>query len=656
MCGLAGFIDLSSERADENLRAIAGRMADTLQHRGPDDAGVWSDAKAGIAMGNRRLSIIDLSRGGHQPMATPDGRYVITYNGEVYNHRELRRNLEMRGRCFRGRSDTEVILLGCAEWGVTATVERLVGMFAFAFWDRERRTLSLVRDRLGIKPLYWGCIGTLFLFGSELKTLRAHPGWQPELDRDAVAAFMRHNYVPAPHSIYRGIRKLEPGHILTLRPGCEPELAAYWSMRAVAREGVATRLAIDPAEAIERLDALLREAISCRMVADVPLGVLLSGGIDSSTVAALMQAQNTSPVKSFSIGFEESGYDEGQHAKAVAAHLGTDHTELYLEPQHARDVIPRLPEMFDEPFADSSQIPTFLVSELARRDVTVALSGDGGDEVFAGYTRYFHVDRVRRGIESIPRPLRAGLATSLRGVSGSVLGQLLDALPAGVRGRLCRRRIGRAAELLSEEDRLGLYRQFISQWGDPDAMVLGATEPRGILWDQSTISEFPVFVQHMQLLDTVTYLPDDILTKVDRASMAASLEARVPLLDHRVVEFAWRLPLALKVRDHEGKWLLHRVLDRYVPRRLTDRPKMGFGVPIGEWLRGPLREWAEELLDEGRLRQGGVLNPALIRQRWSEHLTGYRDWRSPLWVVLMFQAWDNSQNRMATSHRFVQSA
>jgi asparagine synthase (glutamine-hydrolysing) len=520
-------------------------------------------------------------------------------------------------------------------------------MFAFAVWDRQERELTLVRDRLGIKPLYWGLRDGVFLFGSELKALRAHGGWRAELDRDALAAYMRYNYVPAPRSIYQGIAKLAPGHMLAYRPGSEPGIRVYWDLRGIARNGNAERIGDDEDAAADRLDALLREAVGCRMIADVPLGAMLSGGIDSSTVVALMQAQSDRPVKTFSIGFEESGFDEAPYARAVAKHLGTEHVELYVEPRHAREVIPNLPEWYDEPFSDSSQIPTYLVSVLARREVTVALSGDGGDELFGGYKRYFEADARKRRLARIPAPLRAAAAWGAGLLTADQWDRALAPLPRGLRKSLNGARITRAGRFLSDDDPTALYRRFMSHFDRPEDIVLGAHEPRGLAWDATVCDDFPEFFERMQYIDTATYLPDDILTKVDRASMAVSLEARVPLLDHRVVEFAWRLPMSLKTRGGEGKHILRKVLERYVPRALFDRPKMGFGVPVSEWLRGPLRDWAEDLIAERALEEGGVIDPAPVRKIWAEHLSGDHDRGYYLWDILMFRAWEEAQKEPA---------
>jgi asparagine synthase (glutamine-hydrolysing) len=636
MCGIVGLWDPARRGGD--LAHCVRAMTDVMVHRGPDSSGYWHDNETGIGLGHRRLSIVDLSDAGHQPMLSADGRWVITYNGEIYNAEDLRPELEALGARFRGHSDTEVMIEAFARWGVEATLPRLIGMFAFAVWDMQERRLYLVRDRLGIKPLYWGWFGRLLLFGSELKALRAHDGWTPEIDRDSVASFMRHNYVPGPWTVYRNVSKLPPGSVAIFQPGREPEIKRYWSLEDVVDTGIASRSTMDETEATDALESLLGDAVRRRMVADVPLGAFLSGGIDSSTVVALMQANASRPVRSFSIGFHEQGYDEAQHAKAVAAHLGTDHTELYVAPEHARDVIPGLADMFDEPFADASQIPTYLVSEMTRRHVTVALSGDGGDELFAGYVRYFQAMRLFPVLERAPAAMRAGLAAMIRMLPPAAWSNLFQMLPARCRPPQSGDRMHKLAGILQESP-ASYYRYLVSHWPAPDTLVPGAREHRGLLWDRDVEARVPDPVERMQYLDTATYLPDDILTKVDRASMAVSLEARVPLIDHRVVAFAWTLPPSLKVRDGTGKWLLRRVLARHVPDKLVDRPKMGFGVPIDAWLRGPLRDWAEGLLSERRLAAEGFLDPTMVREKWAQHLGGRVNHQYLLWDVLMFQAW-----------------
>ena len=638
MCGIAGLWDIAAATPADALRRLIQAMSDTLIHRGPDDGGLWIDEAAGIGLGQRRLSIVDLSPAGHQPMVSACGRYVIVYNGEVYSHEEMRPELVARGIRFRGHSDTEVILEAMAAWGVEATVARLIGMFAIAFWDRQERTLTLIRDRLGIKPVYWSFAGGRLLFGSELKALRADPGWTPEVDQQAVASYLRLNYVPAPRTIYKDVRKLEPGCFLTIRAGAEPVETRYWDARAVARAGMAAPFALPDRELTDQLEVLLKDAVGRRMIADVPLGAFLSGGIDSSLVVALMQAQSTGRVRSFSIGFEEAGYDEAPHAKAVAAHLGTEHTELYVSSAHALETIPRLADWYDEPFADSSQIPTFLVSEMTRRHVTVALSGDGGDELFAGYNRYFLGAALWRKLGWLPAPLRRGVAGAIRAVPVSAW----DGLAARLPRRLCPPQLGdkagKFADIVGLADAGAVYRRLVSSWEEPERLMSGVAEPRGALWDEGIAREFPELVSQMQFKDLVTYLPNDILTKVDRASMAVALEARVPILDHRVVEFAARVPLAARIRDGQGKWLLRQVLDRYVPRALIERPKMGFGIPLDSWLRGPLRDWSESLLEPSSLAEAG-LDPAPIRRVWAEHLGGGRNWQYRIWTILMLQAW-----------------
>ena len=640
MCGVAGIWDRRQMRAPAAVAAMVEAMTETLRHRGPDEGAVFTDVGARLALGHRRLSIVELSAAGAQPMISSCGRFVISYNGEVYNATELRPELEAAGRRFRGHCDTEVIVEGAAVWGVEPTIRRLIGMFVIALWDRRERVLYLIRDRLGIKPLYWANFEDRIIFGSELKALRADTGWTPALDRDSLAAYLRFAYVPAPHTIYRGVRKLPPGSVLTVRERGAPEIASFWSLADVARSGQSARLDISEEEVTTRLDVLLRDAIGRRMVADVPLGAFLSGGIDSSTVVALMQVQSPRPVRSFSIGFRDPGYDEAPHAAEVARHLGTDHTELYISPDHALSVIPNLATIYDEPFADSSQIPTFLVSEMTRRHVTVALSGDGGDELFGGYTRYFHGRTLWRVVRRVPQPARGLAAAGMRAVSPSAWSAVGTVIPESIRPAHFGAKMRKLAGVLAGEPEPSLlYRQLVSQWADPENIVIGGAEPDGPLDDRRVKELVPDFIERMQYLDTVTYLPDDILTKVDRASMAVSLEARVPLLDHRVVAFSWMLPSAMKGADGVGKRMLRRVLNRYVPQELIKRPKMGFAVPIGDWLRGPLRTWAEPLLDERRLAAEGIFDPEPIVKRWREHLAGAHDWHDSLWAVLMFQAW-----------------
>ncbi|BFU93731.1 MAG: Asparagine synthetase [Nitrospira sp.] len=600
-------------------------------------------------------------------MTSASGRYVMSYNGEVYNFSELRATLEGAGARFRGHSDTEVMLAAFEAWGIEKAVRQFVGMFAFALWDRESRVLHLVRDRLGIKPLFYGWMNDSFAFGSELKVFRQVPSFRSAVNRAALVSYVRTGYVPAPLSIYEQVYKLPAGCILSVGrdhiSACEafsPEPdrrdavvrpVRYWDVREVAEAGSRHPLSCSDAEARTQLEHLLREAIRLRMISDVPLGAFLSGGIDSSVVVALMQSQSTNPVKTFTIGFQEEEYNEAAHAKLVARHLCTDHTELYLTAGQAMAVIPRIPEMYDEPFGDSSQIPTFLVSQLARKHVTVVLSGDGGDELFGGYNRYFVGRRLWNNIRWISRPVRYAMIGAIRGLSPETWNRIFARLrPIAPAMSNPGDKLHKLAQILASHDPDAMYLGLVSQWLDPAQVVAGSCEPATTLTDRNLWARLDDFTLRMMFLDLVTYLPDDILTKVDRASMAVSLEARVPLLDHRVVEFASRIPLSMKIKQEgEGKWLLRQVLYRYVPKTLLDRPKMGFGVPIDHWLRGPLREWAEDLLDERRLRREGFLHPAPIREKWAEHLSGRRNWQYQLWNVLMFQAWLSAHERSSAA-------
>jgi len=634
MCGIAGFLELERRSGTHELEALAGAMASTLRHRGPDASGVWADAEAGVAFGHTRLSIIDLSPAGAQPMVSSCGRCVIVYNGEIFNAAELRPELEAKGRRFRGHSDTEVIVEACAEWGVEETARRIIGMFAFAVYDRCEKRLSLVRDRLGIKPLYWGKVETRLAFASELKAFAALPGWTKELNRDALASYLRFSYVPSPHSIYRGISKLMPGNITTIYLTGETRTAAFWTLAEAAERGKANQLDVGDKQACDMLEALLGDAVGRRLVADVPLGAFLSGGLDSSAVAAMMRMKSNAPVRTYSIGFREQGFDEAPHASAVAAHLGTEHTELYVSAKDAQDAIPLMPEIYDEPFADSSQVPTYLLSKLTRQHVTVALSGDGGDELFAGYTRH----RFARALESMPPRVAQLLGAGLDMAGPAIWDRLFKLVPARKRPSYGGDKIQKTAAMLREGP-AGGYRSLVSAWDDPETIVPGASEPKGVIFDPELAAALPDALDRMQYLDTLTYLPDDILTKVDRASMAVALEVRVPILDHRVVEFSCRLPTRFKMRGGKGKWLLRQLAYRHVPKALLDRPKSGFAVPIGAWLRGPLRDWAETLLEPGRLEEGGLLNAGPIQARWQEHLSGRRNWQASLWTVLMLQAW-----------------
>ncbi|HYW03512.1 MAG TPA: asparagine synthase (glutamine-hydrolyzing) [Gammaproteobacteria bacterium] len=631
MCGIAGIL---RNRPGPELASLARAMADTLSHRGPDDAGCWSDEEAGVGLGHRRLSIIDLSPHGHQPMMSASGRYVIAFNGEIYNHRELRGALAAGGVSFRGHSDTEVLLEMIASVGLEAALQRSVGMFALAVWDRAEQTLHLARDRLGQKPLYYGWAGGDLVFGSELRSLRAHPDFSAEVDRGVLALFLRYSYVPAPHSIFSGVYKLMPGTVLTLdartaapgASGIDPWASPrpYWSLADVARRGQGDPFPGDADRATDALEQVLGESVEARMVADVPLGAFLSGGIDSTTVVALMQARSAAPVHTFTLGFEHREEDEADAARAVARHLGTEHTELRIGREEVLATVPEMPRVFDEPFADSSQIPTYLLARLARRSVTVALSGDGGDELFLGYRRYLRGLRIWRALQRIPRPLRLGLA---------------GVLAAGTRGRHPEDRWRNLSGELRSTSVDAMYRQRLSRWQHPRNAVIGAVEPRCLFTGPAPAPDIEGAAERMMLLDLLAWLPDDILAKVDRASMAVSLEARNPLLDHRVVELAWRLPLSLKLREGQTKYLLRRVLHRHVPPQLVDRPKTGFGAPIRAWLRGPLREWAEAQLSRTRLEQEGYFDAGIIRGMWTDTLAGRGRWHNHLWPVLMFQAW-----------------
>jgi asparagine synthase (glutamine-hydrolysing) len=645
MCGVTGFLDSAHTLSHEELNQRVKRMSEAIHHRGPDDSGVWVDSSGGAAFGFQRLAILDLSPAGHQPMFSADERFVMIYNGEVYNFAELRDELLPLGYAFHGHSDTEIMLAAISEWGMQAAVRKFNGMFAFAAFDRTERILYLVRDRLGIKPLYYGWQGDTFIFGSELKSLRAYPGFQAEIDRNALALYLRLNYIPAPHTIYQGIYKLLPGTILALtdqRTGQSPAIVPYWSAREVAEAGVRHAFVGSEQDAIDQLDAMLRQSTRERMIADVPLGAFLSGGIDSSTIAALMQAQSRIPVKTFTIGFKEAGFDEARYAKQVARHLGTEHTELYLTSQEAQAVIPKLPALFDEPFADSSQIPTYLLAMLTRQQVTVALSGDGGDELFAGYNRYFWTPNYWHRIGWIPQKARIAAAAALQRVPPQSWNGLLTNkwIPPRFRYPNSADKILKASEVLRAATYEQVYFDLISHWKTPAAVVINGFEPETVLTSPSLRADIPDPISLMMYLDLVTYLPDDILVKVDRASMGVSLEVRAPFLDnHEVVEFAWQLPMNLKIRNGQGKWILRQVLNRYVPAHLIERPKMGFGVPIDAWLRGPLREWGEELLDKTRIQREGFFNHEPIRQKWQEHLSGRRNWQYDLWEILMFQAW-----------------
>jgi asparagine synthase (glutamine-hydrolysing) len=653
MCGIAGI--LGPHGGDERLLTAMGTA---LRHRGPDAGAVWFDAEAGIGLAHRRLSIVDLSPHGAQPMISACGRFVLSFNGEIYNHRTLRADLEGAGAAppggWRGHSDTETLLAAISHWGFEPAIQRCSGMFALALWDRSLRRLTLARDRFGEKPLYYGWVGPDLVFASELKAIRPMPGFTAEIERDAVAALASRGCIPAPLSIYRGIFKLPPASVLVVEPGAAPRssppqagqegkgvsLHPYWSYPAVVAEGLAQPFRTEQ-EALDAVDEALRLAISEQAVADVPVGAFLSGGFDSSAVVALYQQVSARPVRTFSIGFTEAGFDEAPHARAVAAHLGTEHHELYVTPEQAREVLPLLPHIYDEPFADSSQIPTCLVSRFARGEVTVALTGDGGDELFGGYNRHVVGPALWRRLSAIPQPVRA-LGQPVGRLPQRWFEFLVRSGPKGLGAARIAKGLRVAAHARSAED---IYRSFVDHWAFEEKPVSGAAPPASLFPDLPGASA----VERMMLGDALGYLPDDILCKVDRASMAVSLETRVPFLDHRLAAVAARVPLAMKISGGKGKLIVRRLLARYVPPSLTERPKAGFGVPVGEWIRGPLRDWAGDLLSPARLRQSGYFDPRIIARRYQAHLSGERDSSEALWAVLMFESWLDAQRGQGTA-------
>lgn len=639
MCGIAGIATWAPCKA---LAPDLKLMSDAIVHRGPDDWGVWADEEAGIGFAQRRLSIIDLSPQGHQPMVSSNGRWVISFNGEIYNFAELRSALEQSGNCpaWRGHSDTEVLLACFEAWGIEKTLRSAVGMFAISLWDRERRVLILARDRMGEKPLYYGRVRERLLFGSELKALRAVGDGELEIDSEALGEFLRFSYVPAPRSIWKNIRKLLPGHWLELGSLDDVDNAprAYWRLGGDAHDSLASRLAkVSDVELGHELEARLTESVRQQMVADVPLGAFLSGGVDSSLVVALMQRLSSRPVRTFTIGFDQPEFNEAPFAMEVARHLGTDHTELYITAKDAEEVIPRLPTIYDEPFADSSQIPTTLVSHLTSQHVTVSLSGDGGDELFAGYPRYALTASLWHRVNRLPLRFRQAASSFLCAPSAAAWDRALSLAPSRVKQSINGRRVHRLSQMLVAQSLGEMYVRLMSQWQPEEEILVGLKHRSFILghWDEELGS-----IEAMRRWDARQYLPDDLLVKVDRASMSASLEARAPMLDHRVVEFAFAMPERSLSRDGIGKWPLRSVLYRHVPKHLIERPKKGFSVPLAEWIRGPLRGWSEDLLSEDRLRREGLLRPEPVRALWHEHLAGTFDRSSYLWNILMFQAWN----------------
>ncbi|MBV2127804.1 asparagine synthase (glutamine-hydrolyzing) [Arsukibacterium indicum] len=644
MCGFAGIL---AEQQTLAVRPdLLQAMGDSIVHRGPDDQGIYTSADNTIGLVHRRLAILDLSEAGHQPMASVEQRYVIAFNGEIYNHLTLRRELEQQfGSQWRGHSDTETLLEGIRCWGIEQTLQRCAGMFAFALWDTEQQRLTLARDRAGEKPLYYGFCNGVFLFGSELKALKQHPAFDNRISMPSVALMLRYKYIPAPHTVYQHIQKLPPGCILTLsgKDTCHTiEINTYWSFPDAAQRTSSNLFEGSDQEAVAALEAQLKLSVREQMLADVPLGAFLSGGTDSSLIAALMQAQSSKPVKTFTVGFHVPEYNEAEHAKAVATHLGTDHTEVYVDEQDALNVVPSLAHMYDEPLGDSSQIPTYLIAKEAKKHVTVALSGDGGDELFGGYSRYFRATKFARKLSAVPTPTFSLLKKCQPLFHADIWQDLDHAVGLQTKGTLSHS-FARVAELAELSNFSGIYRHVVSNSKHPALLLKNVTEPENLLSHPHHISNVDEQFNWMMLADSQSYLPDDVLVKVDRAAMATSLETRVPMLDHRFIELALQMPLRHKVRDGQGKWALKQILYKHVPRGLLDRPKKGFGVPIDHWLRGPLKSWAEALLDESRLKQQGLFNVKLVRKYWREHLSGARDWQYLLWNLLTFQSWLEQQ-------------
>ncbi len=645
MCGIAGFLSFKPNQTRDLLQPIGEKMSDALIHRGPDDSGIWTDEENMILLAHRRLSILDLSPSGHQPMFFPGGRYVLIFNGEIYNCLEIREELKKLSFQFKGHSDTEAMLAAFETWGVVESLKKFIGMFAAALWDKKEKELFLIRDRMGKKPLYYGFMGDTFLFGSELKALKAHPQFRGTISRSALTAYLRYSYIPTPYSIYENIYKLPPGAILTLNPvkGWDKvKIETYWSFKEITEKNERPPSHLSEERAAEDLELLLLNAAKLRMYSDVPLGVFLSGGIDSSLVAALMQAQSKTPIKTFTIGFQEAGYNEAQYARDIAERLGTEHTEFYLSPKETMDVIPLLPDIYDEPFADPSQIPTYLVSKLAKQQVTVVLSGDGGDEIFGGYNRYLIGKKIWKKISRLPAPIKKLFSKTITGIPPRTLDSFFSLLGSAHLPLLKEERPGeklhKLTQILNASSCEEIYYQIVSQWKEPESIVINGNEPPNDLKTASWNSWMSC-AEKMMAWDTLTYLPDDILAKVDRASMAVSLEVRAPILDHRVVEYAWRLPIEMRIQNGKTKWILRKILYKHVPKELIERPKMGFGLPIGEWIRGPLRGWTESLLNLERLKNEDYFYPEPILEKWNEHLSGKKSWTNLLWNILMFEIW-----------------
>ncbi len=654
MCGIAGFYAFKKDCSTEKGSEILKDMCDPIISRGPDAYGYWIDQDESVFLGHRRLSILELSDAGKQPMTSINEKFVVIFNGEIYNHLLIRQEIEKQTGTvhWRGFSDTETILAGFELWGIEKTIQKLIGMFAFAVWNTEDKSLTLGRDRIGEKPLYYGCLSDaeqniILVFGSQLKSIRKHPAFNSEIDRNALSLYFRHNYIPAPYSIYKGIYKLEPGSLCVVSDSSsEVKIIKYWSAENVVQDKVLYSFEGTLNDAVSELDSLLNNAVKLQMISDVPLGAFLSGGVDSSTIVALMQSNSSRAVKTFSIGFTEEMYDEAKYAKRVAHHIGTEHTEMYVTPEQAMNVIQELPEIYDEPFSDSSQIPTYLVSKLAKTHITVSLSGDAGDELFCGYNRYSFTKKLWNNLNYLPLGVRSGLAQMISRVSPDKWDNLFNSFRFVNNHQNIGDKIHKASGILTSRTIEELYLGMISHWSSPCDLVLNSVEPYGIYKSYTSLFNVLDDVQKMMFLDTVSYLPDDILVKIDRAAMAVSLETRVPFLDHRVVEFAWSLPQKYKMNNGVSKLVLREVLYNYVPKNMIERPKMGFGVPLGDWLRGPLKPWAEDLISEDKIRKEGLLNYDLIKEKWDDHMSGRRNWSYQIWDVLMFQAWFENQKKI----------